>query len=592
MLAESVASLLHHCAKTRGFRHGISLHATAIKAGIQSEVYIGNHILNFYAKCGHIDSAYSVFDEMSHKNLITWSAMISGSDQARKSHSTLELYLQMQKYHKPNDFIFASALSSCAALKELKLGQQIHAQVVKLGYQFVCFAVNSLILMYMKCGMCSNALSIFSDCSISGFLSFVSYNVAITGAMENERAEKGFEIFKLMGRQGLVPDCFTFAGLLGGSEPTYDLSVGMQLHCQMVKLGLDYTNFTGNTLIAMYSKFHLIEEAEMVFRLIRGRDVISWNTLLSACCHCDDESKSLSIFGEMLMDTNVKADDFTYASVLSAAAGLASMRHGMEIHAHLIRTRSEWDLGVANALVNMYSKSGCIGYAYTVFDRTKYHNLVSWNTIIAGFANHGLAGRAMELYEEMRGEGLKPDSVTFLGLLIACNHSGLANEGQYFFNSMTQVYEITPDIEHFCCLVDLLGRAGRVKEALDYMSRFPFGDDPIVLGCLLSACRLHGDVIAGEQLARRLLKLQPVTTSPYVLLANLYASNGKWDNVAMARKLLQGSRLKKEPGHSLIEVKGSVEMFMVGDFSHSRIEEIVNLLCTLDWTGEENLLTY
>ncbi|KAL2458209.1 Pentatricopeptide repeat-containing protein [Forsythia ovata] len=592
MLPETVASLLHHCAKTKAYRYGLSLHATAIKSGIQTDMYIGNHILNFYAKCGHVDSAHLMFDEMSHKNLVTWSAMISGSDQARKYPSTLALYVQMHKYYKPNEFIFASALSSCAGLKELKLGQQIHAQMVKLGYQFVCFASNSLILMYMKCGMCSNALSIFRDCSTSGLLSLVSYNVAITGVVENEQAEKGFEMFKLMGQQGLVPDCFTFAGLLGPSEPRYDLSVGTQLHCQIVKLGLDYMDFIGNILISMYSKFHLIEEAEMVFTLIKERDVISWNTLISACCHCNDESKALSVFREMVMDNNVNADDFTYASVLSAVASLASICHGREIHAHLIRTRSEWDVGVGNALVNMYAKSGCIGYAYALFDRTECHNLVSWNSIIAGFANHGLAGRAMELYEEMKGVGLKPDSITFLGLLMACNHSGLANEGQTFFNSMIEVYKITPDIEHFCCLIDLLGRAGRVKEALEYMSRYPFRDDPIVLGCLLSACRLHGDVIAGEQLARRLLEFQPVTTSPYVLLSNLYASDGKWDSVATARKLLRDSRLKKEPGHSLIQVKGSVEMFIVGDFSHSRIEEIVNLLKTLSLTEEENLLTY
>ncbi|KAL2534473.1 Pentatricopeptide repeat-containing protein [Abeliophyllum distichum] len=592
MLPETVASLLHNCAKTKAYRYGLSLHATAIKSGIQTDIYIGNHILNFYAKCGHVDSAHLMFDEMSHKNLVTWSAMISGSDQARKYPSTLALYVQMHKYYKPNEFIFASALSSCAGLKELKLGQQIHAQMVKLGYQFVCFATNSLILMYMKCGMCSNALSIFSDCSTSGLLSLVSYNVAITGVVDNEQAEKGFEIFKLMGRQGLIPDCFTFAGLLGRSEPKYDLSVGTQLHCQIVKLGLDYMDFIGNLLISMYSKFHLIEEAEMVFRLIKERDVISWNTLISACCHCGDGSKALSVFREMVMDNNVKADDFTYASVLSAVSSLASMCHGREIHAHLIRMRSEWDVGVGNALVNMYAKSGCIGYAYTLFDRTEFHTLVSWNSIIAGFANHGLAGRAMELYEEMKGVGLKPDSITFLGLLMACNHSGLANEGQTFFNSMTEVYKITPDIEHFCCLIDLLGRAGRVKEALEYMSRYPFRDDPIVLGCLLSACRLHGDVIAGEQLAGRLLEFQPVTTSPYVLLSNLYASDGKWDSVATARKLLRDSRLKKEPGRSLIQVKGSVEMFIVGDFSHSRIEEIVNILRTLSLTEEENVLTY
>ncbi|KAG8376381.1 hypothetical protein BUALT_Bualt09G0057500 [Buddleja alternifolia] len=575
----------------KGFRRGVSLHADAIKAGTQAETFIGNHILNFYAKCDHTSCARQVFDEMSHRNLVTWSAMISGYNQSSRPNSAIGLFGKMQKYFRPNEFVFASALSSCSVVKDVNLGQQIHAQALKLGHSFVSFVRNSLILMYMKCRICSDALSIFTDTG-SGFPTLVSYNIAITGLVEDKKHKKGTDLFKIMCRQGLVPDRFTFAGLLGSGEPVFDLSVVMQLHCQMVKFGLDYMAFSGNVLITLYSKCNLTEESKNVFRSIVEKDAISWNTFIAACCRCEDNINALGVFREMLKDYNVRPDDFTYASVLSAAAGQASMRHGKEIHACLIRTSPHCDVGVGNALVNMYAKSGSINAGYTIFKQMEIHNLVSWNSIISGFANQGLAKKAISLFEEMMRTGLKPDSVTFLELLTACNHSGLLNEGQALFNSMSTVYGINPNSEHLCCLVDLLGRAGRVNKAEEYTRKYSTGDDVVVLGCLLSACRMHGSVNVGERTGKRLLELHPITTSPYVLLSNLYASDRRWDGVAGARKMLQVSGLKKEAAYSMIEVKGSVEKFIIGDFSHSRMDDILNLLKTLSGMKDEHLLCY
>ncbi|KAK6147425.1 hypothetical protein DH2020_018337 [Rehmannia glutinosa] len=590
-MPEKLGSFLHYCAKTKAFRLGLPLHAASIKTGTRAEIFVGNHVLNFYAKCGCIDSARQVYDEMPHRNLVTWSAMISGYDQSNKPHSALQLFSRMQKYFRPNEFVFASALSSCSVIKGLNLGQQIHAQALKLSYASISFVLNSLILMYMKCGMRDEASLIFTD-SKPKFLTLVSYNIAITGLVETKQVEKGIEMFTAMCRQGLVPDRFTFAGLLGTGEPIYDLSVVMQLHCQMVKLGLDYMAFSGNVLIILYSKFDLIKESEKMFRSIVKRDAISWNTAIVAFCHCNENSKALTVFRDMMMDHNVSPDDFTYANVLSAVAGLANMRNGKEIHAHLIRTRPDGDIGVGNALINMYAKSGSISLSYTIFERMEIHNLVSWNSIISAFANHGLAEKAIALFQEMARNRPEPDSVTFLELLTACNHCGLANEGQAVFNMMREVYGITPSVEHLCCLVDLLGRAGRVTEAVEYTRKYSIGDDVVVLGSLLSACRLHGGIIDGEQIAKRLLELHPVTTSPYVLLSNLYASNRKWDGVSRARKVMQVSGLRKEAAYSMIQVKGSMEKFITGDFSHSRMDDILNLLRNLMCTKDEDMLCY
>ncbi|XP_059634615.1 pentatricopeptide repeat-containing protein At1g11290, chloroplastic-like isoform X2 [Cornus florida] len=535
-----------------------------------------------YAKCGNIVFARKVFEEMSERNLVTWSAMISGYDQSAEPLMAIDLFSQMRLV--PNEYIFASAISACASLFARTQGQQIHAQSMKLGYSSISFVSNSLISMYMKCGGFKDALSVFSGISEPNR---VSYNALITGLVENQQPESGFEVFKLMYQRGLIPDRFTFVGVLGICTSADDMWGGMELHCQTVKLNLDSTAFIGNVIITMYSKFNLVEEAMKAFELIEEKDVISWNTLITACSHCDHYAKGLSVFNKMTKENGIMPDDFTYASALAACAGLASIRHGSQIHAHLIRTRLDEDVGVSNALLNMYAKCGCIGYAYTVFNQVKCRNVVSWNSIIAGFGNHGLGEKALELFEQMKERCLQPDSVTFVGLLTACNHAGLVDKGQAYFNSMSEIYGIAPSVEHLSCLIDLLGRAGRLNEAEEYIEKFPFGHDPVILGSLLSSCRLHGDVVIGERLARRLLKREPVTTSSYVLLSNLYASDGMWDAVAEARKMLKGSGLKKEPGHSLLEVKGIVEKFTVGDFSHSKIEEIVDILKTFSWAGDE-----
>ncbi|KAK2969239.1 hypothetical protein RJ640_003473 [Escallonia rubra] len=582
MIPETLGSLLHQCSKTGAFRYGLSLHAAVIKTGMQCDVIVSNHLLNVYAKCGNLNFARQIFNDMSERNLVTWSAMISGYDQGGKPLLAVELLSQMQV--EPNEYIFASAISACASLLASRLGEQIHAWAVKLGYSSNSFVSNSLVSMYMKCGQSREALTTFSSTAEPNS---VSYNALIMGLVENQQHERGFEVFRLMCQQGLIPDRFTFVGVLGVCTTADQLCRGMELHCQINKLKLDYTAFIGNLVITMYSKFRLIEEAEKVFKYIEEKDVISWNTYIAACSHFADYARGLTVFRKMTKEISVRPDDFTYTSVLAVCAGLASIPHGKQIHSHLIRTRLDKDVTVCNALVNMYAKCGCIEYAYTVFSQMGFRNLVSWNSIIAGYASHGLARKAVEIFEQMKERGINPDSVTFIGLLSACNHAGLVDKGQEYFNSMVDIYAIAPDVEHFSCLIDLLGRAGRLKEAEEYIEKFPSGHDPIILGCLLSACRLHGDVVLGERLARRLLKVQPITTSPYVLLSNLYASDRKWDGVADARKMLKGSGLKKEPGHSLIEVKGIVEKFTVGNFSHSRIEEIVDVLENLTWENEQ-----
>lgn len=580
---EILGSILHQCSKTKSFRHGFSLHAVAIKLGYESNIIISNHILNMYAKCGHIEFARQLFDEMPERNVVSWSAMISGYDQTGKSLEAVKLFARM-KIEQVNEFVFASVISACASMLAVNVGKRIHAQSVILGYASVSFVSNSLLSMYMKCGRSNDALSVFMKTSEPNV---VAYNAIITGLVENEQVQKAYKMFRLMCRQGFVPNRFSLVGLLGNCSTPNEFWIGMELHCQAIKLNLDSIAFVGNVLITMYSKFDLIKEAEKIFWSIKEKDMISWNTFMATCSHVLDHVKCLSVFNEMLNTYNLSPDDFTYTSALAACSGLTSSLLGREIHGKLVRTRLNYDTGVANALVNMYAKCGSIKHAVTTFNQMGTHNLVSWNTLMVGFANHGLGKQAIELFNRMKELHVKPDTVTFIALLAALNHTGLVDEGKFYFQMMQETYWMTPSVDHVSCIVDLLGRARRVKEAEEYMERYSFEQDPVVLGCLLSACRVHGDLIVGKRTADRFLKIQKVSSSPYVLLSNLYASESMWDGVAEARKQLKDSSMKKEPGYSLIEVNGSVAKFTVGRISHSRIEEIVRMLKVLSFSEDE-----
>lgn len=580
---EVLGLILHQCSKTRTFRHGSSLHAVAFKLGFESNVIISNHVLNMYAKCGKFESARQVFDDMSQRNVVSWSAMISGYDQSGEPLKAIKLFAQME-VEQANEFVFASAIRSCAFLLAVSVGKQIHAQSVTLGYADVSFVCNSLVSMYMKFGKSGDALSVFMSSSEPNI---IGYNAMITGLVENKHVQKAYEMFRLMCRQGLVPNRFSLVGLLGNCITPNDHWIGKELHCYAIKLNLDSIAFVGNVLIAMYSKFNMLEEAEKIFWSIEEKDMISWNTFIATCCYALDHVKGLSVFRDMIKTHSLIPDDFTYTSALAVCSGLTSSLLGRQIHCKLVRTRLNNDTGVANALVNMYAKCGSIKDAVTTFNQMSFHNLVSWNTLMAGFANHGLGRQALELFDEMKKVHVKPDSVTFIALLTALNHTGLVEEGKYYFNAMQGTYGITPNVHHVSCLVDLLGRARRVKEAEDYMERYSFEQDPVVLGCLLSACRVHGDLVVGKRTAERLLKIKKVSSSPYVLLSNLYASESMWEGVAEARKQLKDSLIKKESGHSLIEVKGTLEKFTVGTISDSRIEEIMGMLKVLSFSEDE-----
>jgi pentatricopeptide repeat protein len=376
-----------------------------------------------------------------------------------------------------------------------------------------------------------------------------------------------------MRRSGAQPDKFTFPRVLKACANLEALHQGREIHGDIVRRGLESDVFIGNALIDMYAKCGVLKTARDLFDKMPQRDIVSWNSVIAGygqSGYCDE---ALNLFREMVL-AGMKLDAVSIACGLPACASLGALRQGKEIHRYIIRTEIAGNGFVACALIDMHSKCGSIEDARQVFDRIPKEDLVVWNAMIKGYAMHGQGKSAVSLYHQMLLSGKKPDHITFLAVLYACNHAGLVNEGRKYFDSMGQHYGVRPRVEHYACMVDLLGRAGFLDEAQNLITMMPIEPNASVFGALLSGCRVHGNINLAECAANRLFELEPNNPGNYVLLSNIYAAAGKWEEVAKVRAVMKEKGLKKPAGCSWIEVKNKVHTFLVGDKLHPQSEHI------------------
>lgn len=362
---------------------------------------------------------------------------------------------------------------------------------------------------------------------------------------------------------------------------SHNLRGGVQYHCLAASTGFISNAYVGSSLITLYGKCGELDNAYKVFHEMPTRTVVSWTAIIYGFAQEWQVDVCMELFSMMRYST-LEPNDFTFTSLLSACTGSGALEQGRSAHCQIIHMGYDSYLHIANALISMYSKCGSVPDAFYIFDNMCGKDIVSWNSMISGYAQHGLAMQAIQLFEKMKKLGIKPDSITFLGVLSSCRHAGYVEGGRNYFNLMVK-YGLRPELDHYSCLVDLLGRAGLVEEARDVISRMPFSPNAIIWGSLLSSCRLHRSVWIGIQAAEGRLLLEPDCTATHVQLANLYASVNCWDQAARVRKLMKDRGLKTNPGYSWIEVKNKVCRFRAEDRSNTRISEILTVLdCLVD----------
>ncbi|KAL6656212.1 hypothetical protein ACP70R_007038 [Stipagrostis hirtigluma subsp. patula] len=469
----------------------------------------------------------------------------------------------------PTPRLYHSLIAACAQSKNLDDARTIHAHLAASRFATDAFLCNSLIHLYCKCGAVAEARGVFDGMPGRDMVSWTSL---IAGYAQNDMPREALTLLPGMLRARCAPNGFTFASLLKAAGACAGRGVGEQVHALAVKCDWHEDVYVGSALLDMYARCGQMDVAVAVFDRLSSRNGVSWNALISGFARKGDGETTLMKFAEMQRN-GFEATHFTYSSVFSALAGIGALEQGKWVHAHMIKSGQKLTAFVGNTMLDMYAKSGSMVDARKVFDRVDNKDLVTWNTMLTAFAHYGLGKEAVAHFEEMRKCGIQLNQITFLSVLTACSHGGLVKQGKHYFDMMKD-YNVEPEIDHYVTFVDLLGRAGLLNEALTLVFKMPMKPTAAVWGALLGACRMHKNSKIGQFAANHVFELNPDDTGPPVLLYNIYASTGQWDDAARVRKMMKTTGVKKEPACSWVEIENSVHMFVANDDTHPSAEEI------------------
>ncbi|GMY13362.1 pentatricopeptide repeat-containing protein At4g21065 [Fagus crenata] len=407
-----------------------------------------------------------------------------------------------------------------------------------------------------------------------------TWNTMIRGYAESENPRLAIELYRQMHVSSIEPDTHTYPFLLKAVAKLTAIREGENIHSISIRNGFESLVFVQNSLVHMYAACGHAESAHKMFDLMLDRDLVAWNSVINGFALNGMPNEALTLFREMGLG-GVQPDGFTMVSLLSACAELGALALGRRAHAYILKIGLSANMHVNNALLDLYAKCGSIREAQKVFDEMEDKNVVSWTSLIVGLAVNGFGKEALQLFKELEREGLVPSEITFVGVLYACSHCGMVDEGFNYFKRMKDEYGIVPRIEHYGCMVDLLGRSGKVKEAYEYIQNMPLQPNSVVWRTLLGACTIHGHLALGEIARAQLLQLEPRHSGDYVLLSNLYAAERHWSDVQKVRRIMLTDGVRKTPGYSLVELGNCVYEFTMGDISHPQSKDIYSMLAEI-----------
>ncbi|OVA15670.1 Pentatricopeptide repeat [Macleaya cordata] len=559
---------------------GWKIHCWVFKLGFCLDFFVSASLIHMYSRFGFASDARNMFNEMPIRDLGSWNAMISGFCQNGKAAEALGVFEEMRLDGVKMDSVtMSSILPVCAPLGEVFRGMLIHAYAIKHGLEFDVFVSNALINMYAKLGSLGSARKVFDQMFVRDL---VSWNSLISAYEQNNDPISALWFFAEMKENNFEPDMLTLVSLASIVAQYGDCQKGRSVHGFIMRRGwMKEDIFIGNAITDMYAKLGNIDLAVKVFERMPTKDVISWNTLMTGYAQNGLASEAIDVFHKMKGCEGIVPDQGTLVSILPAFSHVGSLQQGMRIHGHSIKVGLYMDIFVGTCLIDMYAKCGKLDDAMLLFDQVPRRSSVPWNAIISGHGIHGYGEIALKIFGEMQDEGVKPDHVTFVSVLSACSHAGLVDQGQSCFQLMQQGYGIEPSLKHYGCMVDLLGRAGQLDIAHEFIKNMPIRPDASVWGALLGACRIHRNCELGKLASDHLLEVDPGNVGYYVLFSNMYADIGKWEGVDEVRSLARDRGLKKTPGWSSIEVNKRAYVFYTGNQSHPQCEEIYKELGVL-----------
>ncbi|CAN4117125.1 unnamed protein product [Withania somnifera] len=616
-------------------KHLKKFHAHFITNGLSDDTLFLSAILSFTALSpnGNLAYAHLIFNQISSPNTFMFNTMIRGYANSFSPSKAMSFYVEMLQYgFVPNHYTYPFVIKALCRTKDYFFGEALHCSVVKYGHVVDLHIVNSLLHMYASSELLlfDMILNLFDEIPEPDV---VSWNVFIDVLGKNGCLDKVLNAFNEMCWNGVEPNAVTLLGLVSCSLKMGDFGLGKLVHLYVIKRGIHMSENLGNGLIDMYAKFGDMESAEklfekmemktviswtslldgfiqkgelrrasvvfnqmpkdttawnvmlsgysedgdmssaeMIFRAMADRDLVSWNTMIVGYSQNKKYMKSLELLRDMLK-FGLKPDRITLVGSFSVCGYQGVLHIGEAIHCFMEKQNVKEE-EVEVALLDMYNKCGDPEKALRVFHMIPRKSVLAWTNMIVGLAMNGLANEALMLFHQMCDEGIKPNEITFLGVLCACSYAGLVTEGKWLFNAMSEVHGITPRSEHYGSMVDLLGRAGLLEEAEMFIQDMPERADAGIWGALLGACRMHGEVQMGEKIAKIVTQMDPYHSGRYILLSNIYAAQNRWLDAEKVRKKMKTSGIHKTPGFSLVEMKGEMHQFIVGNHSYEEISQL------------------
>ncbi|XP_015697813.2 pentatricopeptide repeat-containing protein At5g04780, mitochondrial-like [Oryza brachyantha] len=579
--------LLHRCIETGSLGATRALHGHMVKTGTDADMFVATSLVNVYMRCGASGDARRLFDEMPEKNVVTWTALITGYTLNSQPVLGLEVFVEMLELGRyPSHYTLGAMLNACSTSYNVDLGKQVHGYAIKYGAESITSMGNSLCRLYAKLGSLDSALTAFWRIPDKNVITWTTMISAC--AEEEDYVELGLSLFLDMLMEGVMPNEFTLTSVMSLCGTRLDLNLGKQVQAFYFKIGCETNLPVKNSTMYLYLRKGETDEAMRLFEQMEDVSIITWNAMISGYAQIMDSAKddlqarsrgfqALTIFRDLTRSA-MKPDLFTFSSILSVCSTMMALEQGEQIHAQTIKTGFLSDVVVNSALVNMYNKCGSIQDANKAFLEMPIRTFVTWTSMISGYSQHGQPQEAIQLFEDMRSAGVRPNEITFVSVLSACSYAGLVEEAESYFDMMKKEYCIEPVVDHYGCMIDMFVRIGRLEDAFSFIKRTGFEPNEAIWSSLVAGCRSHGNMELAFYAADKLLELKPKGIETYILLLNMYISTERWQDVARVRKLMKQEDVGILRDRSWITIKDKVYFFRANDITHPQAAELYQLL--------------
>ncbi|XP_006653508.3 pentatricopeptide repeat-containing protein At3g63370, chloroplastic [Oryza brachyantha] len=563
MNSYTTVGVLQVCAELAQLNHGRELHAALLKCGTEFNIQC-NALLVMYAKCGRVDCALRVFREIDDKDYISWNSMLSCYVQNGLYAEAIDFFGEMvQDGFEPDHACIVSLSSAVGHLGRLINGREVHAYAMKQRLDSDLQVANTLMDMYIKCNSVECSACVFDRMKIKDH---VSWTTIMACYAQSSRYSEAIEKFRAAQKDGINVDPMMMGSILEVTSGLKNISLLKQVHSYAMRNGL-LDLVLKNRIIDTYGECGEVCYALNIFEMLERKDIVTWTSMINCYANNSLLNEAVALFAKM-QNAGIRPDSVALVSILGAIAGLSSLTKGKEVHGFLIRGKFPMEGAIVSSLVDMYSGCGSMSYAFKVFDEAKSKDVVLWTAMINASGMHGHGKQAIDIFKRMLETGVSPDHVSFLALLYACSHSKLVEEGKFYLDMMVIKYRLQPWQEHYACVVDLLGRSGRTEEAYEFIKSMPVEPKSVVWCALLGACRVHKNHELAVVATDKLLELEPANAGNYVLVSNVFAEMGRWNNVKEVRTRMTERGLRKDPACSWIEIGNSIHTFTARDHSH------------------------